>query len=63
MDGGSFRGEGGGEAPGGGEDEPEVDLPEVVVVYKTGIRVDGTNEKDRDDALSEVSRRWLCYLR
>lgn len=38
----------------GGKDEAEA---EVEVVYKKGIRVDGTNEKDRDDALSEVSAR------
>ena len=35
--------------------------PEVEVVFKKGIRVDGTNEKDRDAALSEVSM-MRCFV-
>lgn len=36
---------------GGDQQQP----PPVDVVFKKGIRVDGTNEPDRDEALSEVS--------
>ncbi|CAN0030208.1 unnamed protein product, partial [Laminaria digitata] len=48
-DGNSSPGGDGQEGSPGGEDEPEVE-----VVYKKGIRVDGTHDKDRDDALSEA---------
>lgn len=46
-----------GESPAVVEEEEEGDQPSIEVVYKKGIRVDGSNEPDRDAALSEVSRR------
>lgn len=47
----------------GGKEHPRrEDLPAVEVVYKKGIRVDGSNDLDRDDALSEVSQNVIILL-
>lgn len=34
----------------------------VDVVYRDGVRVDGSNEQDRDSALSEVGGRFGGYV-
>lgn len=44
----------------GGEKYPDdKDLPTVKVVFKKGIHVDGSNEEDWDDTLSEVRTDFI----